>query len=262
MRISPSQWWWNVLEQSSTAINRTGQESHQYQLQHSISRIMWCRPFTNKRRDDLWCAGDAGTTNVNTLSANRCVQDKGCWRACMHACVCREEKYTPHLMKHIFVSGDYVLSIGRTAATLRRKKQKRACCSMATAVGACFIYLLIHPCWSSPGWRCWLSRRCPLPGRDSPRWWSVYPCRQRDGRGWRKDVGSWSSSSSPGCGAIQGGSSRSNLAPPPASTGARCWASPPGHLFFGLLDVFLYSSSNSRRSSSGSIGYSCARLPG
>lgn len=41
----------------------------------------------------------------------------------------------------------------------------------------CFIYLLIHQCWSNLGWRCSLWQRYPPPGTGSPKWWWVYPFR-------------------------------------------------------------------------------------
>lgn len=54
----------------------------------------------------------------------------------------------------------------------------------------CFIYLLIHRCWSNRGSRCSLWQRYPLPETGSPKWWWVCPYRwQKQPKVWRKYAG-------------------------------------------------------------------------
>lgn len=54
----------------------------------------------------------------------------------------------------------------------------------------CFIYLLIHRCWSNLGSRCSLWQRYPLPETGSPKWWWVCPYRwQKQPKVWRKYAG-------------------------------------------------------------------------
>lgn len=239
-----------ILEQSSSVIHHTGQKSHQYQLQHWNGTIMW--PFTNKRRDDLWCSGDAGTTNVNTLRTNRCAGQRMLAR--MH--VCRKKNTSRIRRSASLCLGDYLSwwasgdTGGRTVATLKRKTKARVRLN-GNAVGPVSL-----TCWFTgvdPVWVCDAGYREDVrcqkqAARNDGQF--IHVASLMDGaaeRRRRERVGGCSGEILlllPGLWRDTG--RQLSVQPrPPASTGARCWASPPVHLFsFLRLRCFLYSSNS------------------
>ncbi len=142
---------------------------------------------------------------------------------------------TLHTMGAHLCCGDYLTANapamwGRNPAKKKKQQQQKkkrhnTQQQFWMAAVACFIYLLIHQCWSSLGLQCWLLQRYLQPETGTLKWSLVYPYRQLMKRWMRKMWRSLSKCDPPPRSAERHrvGCYQSNLAP--LSTGPCCCGS-------------------------------------